>query len=61
MVTLYRPAGYDITRVSVWSGLSTDDKPLEVENGSQFDEIDTGKTYRFDAENQTWYEGASSE
>ena len=61
MVTLYRPAGFDNSRASIWNGLSTDDKPLEVENGSEYYAIDTGKIYRFDAENQTWYEGASSE
>ena len=41
-----------------YSGLSTDDpKPTDInENGAIFYEIDTGKEYRFDAENKTWYE-----
>ena len=40
------------------AGLSTDDpKPTEgVQNGTSFFEIDTGKYYLFDEENQIWYE-----
>lgn len=38
-------------------GLSTDTKPTEnIDNGSVFIEIDTGKLYMFDAENQLWKE-----
>ena len=42
-------------------GLSTDEKPLEIngkviENGSSFIEIDTGKIYMYDLENQEWNE-----
>ena len=43
------------------NGLSTDEKPLEnignilIKNGSTFLEIDTGKKYKFDAENKKWY------
>lgn len=42
------------------SGLSTDNKPINnyqtytVVNGSIFEEIDTGNTYKYDAENDTW-------
>lgn len=42
------------------SGLSTDDKPINnyqtytIVNGSIFEEIDTGNTYKYDAENDTW-------
>ena len=40
-------------------GLSTDEKPIEIENGtsengSVFIEIDTGDVYIFDAENKEW-------
>ena len=41
-------------------GLSTDDKPINnyqtytIVNGSIFEEIDTGNTYKYDAENDTW-------
>ncbi len=40
-------------------GLSTDEKPVEIENGtiengSTFIEIDTGDVYIFDAENKEW-------
>ena len=37
------------------AGLSTDTKPTDVANGSTFDEIDTGKTYMFDAEGGEWH------
>lgn len=42
-------------------GLSTDSKPIvlengNIENGSQFIEIDTGKLYLFDAESKEWKE-----
>ena len=39
-------------------GLSTDDpKPTEgVQNGTSFFEMDTGKHYLFDEENQEWLE-----
>ena len=40
-------------------GLSTDEKPVEIENGtiengSTFIEIDTGDVYIFDGENKEW-------
>ena len=40
-------------------GLSTDEKPVEIENGtiengSVFIEIDTGDVYIFDAVNKEW-------
>lgn len=42
--------------------LSTDTKPDTVPNGSSCVEIDTGKVYLFDAENEHWYEqGGSSD
>lgn len=37
-------------------GLSTDTKPMNVPNGSDFFEIDTSKVYMFDAENAQWRE-----
>ena len=42
-------------------GLSTDDKPtaideLKIANGSTFIEIDTGKIYFYDLENELWKE-----
>lgn len=42
-------------------GLSTDEKPVKiagkkVDNGSVFVEIDTGKFYLFDFDNQEWKE-----
>lgn len=41
-------------------GLSTDEKPTEeVGNGSIFTEIDTGKTYLFNEEGETWHEQPS--
>ena len=36
-------------------GLSTDTKPTEeIDNGSSFYEMDTGATYYFDADSETW-------
>lgn len=37
-------------------GLSTDDKPVDVNNGTCFIEMDTGTIYFFDAAEETWYE-----
>ena len=56
MITQYRPAYYDNPRASTLSGLSTDQKPTDVENGARYEEIDTGKTFCFDKENKAWYE-----
>ena len=40
-----------------YNGLSTDTKPTaEVRNGDRFVEMDTGKFYMFDAENEQWIE-----
>lgn len=36
--------------------LSTDEKPTDVLNGSVLTEIDTGKTYLFDAAGKAWHE-----
>ena len=57
MFTLYRPANFDNPRASAFVGLSSDDKPLNQQNGASYQEVDTGKVYRFDEENQIWYEG----
>ena len=57
MFTLYRPANFDNPRASAFIGLSTDNKPLDQKNGASYEEIDTGKIYRFDEENKIWYEG----
>lgn len=56
MITQYRPAYYDNPRASTLSGLSTDQKPTDVENGARYKEINTGKTFCFDKENKAWYE-----
>lgn len=56
MITQYRPAYYDNPRASTLSGLSTDQKPTDVENGAIYEEIDTGKAFCFDKENKAWYE-----
>ena len=60
MITLYRPSGYDSPRASSFAGLSVDDKPLDVENGSSFKEIDTGRLFRYDKENNLWIEQKST-
>ena len=43
MITLIRPAYYDAPRCARFSGLSTDEKPQNVGNGTAFKEIDTSK------------------
>ena len=60
MITLYRPSGYDSPRASSFAGRSVDDKPLDVENGSEFKEIDTGRVFRYDKENNLWIEQKST-
>ena len=39
-----------------YRGLSTDTKPTKVENGSVFIEIDTGKLFIYDKQNEQWKE-----
>lgn len=58
MITMYRKEGatYDKQEVE-YRGLSTDTKPTEnIENGTIFIEIDTGKIYMYDLENEEWKE-----
>lgn len=39
------------------AGTSTEAKPTkDIVTGSRFDEVDTGKEYRFDETSNTWYE-----
>ena len=42
--------------------LSTDSKPTggDLYNGSKLDEIDTGKSYRYNAAGEAWVEWAAS-
>ena len=56
MITQYRPSYYQSPRASSFAGRSVDDKPLDVENGSTFKEIDTGRVFRYDKENNIWIE-----
>ena len=60
MITQYRPSYYQSPRASSFAGLSVDDKPLNVENGSTFKEIDTGRVFRYDKENNIWIEQKST-
>lgn len=56
MITQIRSAGFKIMKVDFYAGRSIDTKPINIKNGSLFKEIDTGRTYCFDAENNKWYE-----
>lgn len=68
MITIYnkKTTSYDYDdlkeKVNVeLRGLSTDEKPIKIgeqiiENGSTFIEIDTGKIYLYDLENEQWKE-----
>lgn len=57
MITLYRSSNYISPRAPSFAGRSIDTKPTDVENGAVYREIDTGRVYRYDAENKRWYEG----
>lgn len=41
-------------------GLSTDQKPYDVINGSRFIEMDTDKVFLFDADGSEWLEVGGS-
>lgn len=58
MITIYRKEGAIKDKQEVeLRGLSTDTKPDEnVENGTLFIEMDTGKIYMYDLENEEWKE-----
>lgn len=60
MITQYRPSYYQSPRASSFAGRSVDDKPFDVENGSTFKEIDTGRVFRYDKENNIWIEQKST-
>ena len=57
MITIYRKEGAVKDKQEIeLRGLSTDEKPINVENGTIFIEIDTGKIYMFDVVSKTWKE-----
>ena len=57
MITQYCAAYSNISKAPTFSGRSIDTKPANVENGAVYKEIDTGRIYRYDTENNRWYEG----
>lgn len=50
---MYTPSNGDAPQKEL-RGLSTDQKPMNVENGSIFYEMDTQNVYMFDGENNAW-------
>lgn len=56
MITLYRASSYSAPTAPSFAGRSIDAKPVNVRNGARFKEIDTGRTYCYDAENNLWHE-----
>jgi len=52
-----RNADYSIQRLR---GLSTDTKPTDTPNGSEFREMDTGKDFMYDAASGAWKEQPTS-
>lgn len=50
MATLIRSG-----RINIYAGLRGETKPVGVPNGSQFNEMDTGKWFVFDEENAAWH------
>lgn len=57
MFTLYRAAYTNNPRAATFCGTDNDEKPEDQKNGASFIEINTGKVYRYDEENNRWYEG----
>jgi hypothetical protein len=48
---------YTIYTIQQYEGLSTDTKPTTgIPNGARFFEMDTAKTFMFDADSSTWLE-----
>ena len=47
---------YNDSSIQILYLTSAEIKPTDVENGSVVIEVDTGKKYRFDAENLIWYD-----
>ena len=57
MVTLLEPWSNGQHR---YAGLSTDEKPTtDIRNGDLFIEMDTGTSYLYSQEDDTWYEFSS--
>lgn len=55
MVTLERASYQTQKRYAEYCGLSEDQKPIEdINNGDEFQEIDTGFTYKFNTESMQW-------
>jgi hypothetical protein len=46
---------YGVTESEIY-GLSTDVKPMDVNNASVFYEMDTKKVFMFDEQNSVWIE-----
>lgn len=55
MITTYKEYDQGNIHFDMY-GLSTDEKPTDVENASTFYEMDTKKIFLFDAENHRWLE-----
>lgn len=47
---------YNDSSIQILHLTSTETKPTDVDNGSIIIEVDTGKQFRFDAENLIWYD-----
>lgn len=61
MITTQRPAYYDAGRVDQYCGLSTDNKAaIAAQNGDEFYEINTAKTYVYDEDGKRWIEQPTS-
>lgn len=66
MITLQKIGRYTNCETLEITGLSTDEKPVisingtPIINGSLFEEIDTGKKYKYDEDNDNWVEQPKS-
>lgn len=56
MISIYKEGQAFDTPAMEYRGLSTDTKPSGAPNGSMFMEINTGKVFMYDAENDYWYQ-----
>lgn len=71
MVSIYKIEKEEVLSTGVYAlmelrGLAADTKPTEIQgrnidNGSTFIEMDTGKTHYYDLENEQWVDPSSNE
>lgn len=71
MISIYKTVKEEVLSTGAYAlvelrGLADDTKPTtfqgrNIDNGSSFLEIDTGKTYYYDLDNEEWKDPSSNE